>query len=131
MLTKISSIFLAIFLLVQSFNFHSGDYLKLGALISHLEFHQDEYGDDIFAFISKHYGDKKSSHDQEPEEREDHERLPFNHNICSDSGQIFLIDFDKSTYQLSANKLFSDTKFHYQNSYTILQNTDFFQPPKA
>lgn len=131
MLTKASSITLAIFLLAQSFNLHSGDYFKLGALISHLEFHQDAYGDDLFTFISKHYGDKKSSHDQEQKEREDHQRLPFNHNICSDSGQIFIIDLNKMAYPLPGDELYSNANFHYQNSYTFLQNTDFFQPPKA
>ena len=99
MLVKLSSISLAIFILAQSFNLHSGDMLKLGALLAHLEFHQEEYGDDLFTFISKHYGDKKSSHDKEPKDNEDHQRLPFNHNRCLDSGQIFVINFEKLSFQ--------------------------------
>lgn len=130
MLLRISSIYLAILVLAQSFNLHSGDFLKLDTLMSHLEFHQEKYGDDIFTFISKHYGDKKSSHDEEPKEGEDHQRLPFNHNICSDSGQILLIQFDKLSFQLPTNDLNSKIDFYYQNSYTFLENTDVFQPPK-
>jgi len=130
MLLRISSIYLAILVLAQSFNLHSGDFLKLEALMSHLEFHQEKYDDDIFTFISKHYGDKKSSHDEEPKDSEDHQRLPFNHNICSDSGQILLIQFDKLSLQLPTNDLNTKIDFYYQNSYTFLENTDVFQPPK-
>ncbi|MDN3644080.1 hypothetical protein QWY87_15300 [Lutimonas halocynthiae] len=130
MLLRISSISLAILFLAQSFNLHSGDFLKLDTLMSHLEFHQEKYGDDIFAFISKHYGDKKSSHNEEPKDSKEHQRLPFNHNICSDSGQILLIQFDKLSLEIPINNLNSKIDFYYQNSYSFLENTDVFQPPK-
>ena len=130
MLLKISSIYLALLVLAQSFNLHSGDFLKLDTLMSHLEFHQERYGDDIFTFISKHYGDKKSSHDDEPKDSDDHNRLPFNHNICSDSGQTFLVQIDKLSIELPAKELNSKFDFFYQNAYTFLENTDVFQPPK-
>lgn len=130
MLLRISSISLAILFLAQSFNLHSGDFLKLDSFMSHLEFHQEKYGDDIFAFISKHYGNKKSSHDEEPKDNQDHQRLPFNHNICSDSGQTLLIQFDKLSLVIPINDLNSKIDFYYQNSYSFLENSDVFQPPK-
>lgn len=129
MLLKISSIFLAVLVLAQSFNLHYGDFLKLDELISHLEFHQEKYGDDIFAFISKHYGEKKSSHDKDPKDSDDHQRLPFNHNICSDSGQILLIQFDKLSFELPTKEQHSKSDFYYQNGYSFLEITDVFQPP--
>jgi len=127
---KINSIFLAIFVLAQSFNLHSGDFLKLDTLMSHLEFHQEKYGDDLFTFLSKHYGDKKASHDEEPKDSEDHHRLPFNHNVCGDSGQIFLSHFDKLAIQLPTKDLILKIDFYYQNSYSFLENSDVFQPPR-
>ncbi len=130
MIAKFSSIFLAVFVLAQSFNLHSEDFLKLGTLVSHMEFHQEEYGDDLFTFISKHYGDKKSSHEDEPKDSEDHHRLPFNHNRCMDSGQIFVMNIDKFPFQFLADDLAQASHFYYQNSYTFLENSDVFQPPK-
>ena len=130
MIAKYSSILLAIFVLAQSFNLHSEDLLKLGTLVSHIEFHQDEYGDDLFAFISKHYGDKRSSHDEEPKDSEDHHRLPFNHNRCLDSGQIFVMNIDNPSFHLLADDLIQTSHFYYQNSYTFIENSDVFQPPK-
>jgi len=131
MIAKFSSILLASFVLAQSFNLHSEDLLKLGTLVSHIEFHQDEYGDDLFTFISKHYGDKRSSHDQEPKDSEDHRRLPFNHNRCLDSGQIFVLNIDNSPFQLLGDDLIQTSHFYYQNSYTFLEKPDVFQPPKT
>jgi len=130
MIAKFSSILLAVFVLAQSFNLHSEDLLKLGTLVSHMEFHQEEYGDDLFTFISKHYGDKKSSHEDEPKDSEDHHRLPFNHNRCMDSGQIFVMNIDKLSFQFLADDLIQTSHFYYQNSYTFLDNSDVFQPPK-
>ncbi len=131
MIAKFSSILLASFVLAQSFNLHSEDLLKLGTLVSHIEFHQDEYGDDLFTFISKHYGDKRSSHDQEPKDFEDHRRLPFNHNRCLDSGQIFVLNIDNPSFQLLGDDLIQTSHFYYQNSYTFLEKPDVFQPPKT
>ncbi len=131
MIAKFSSISLAIFILAQSFNLHSEDMLKLETLVSHMEFHQEKYGDDLFTFISKHYGDKMSSHEDEPKNSEDEQRLPFNHNRCLDSGQIFVINIDKLSFQLLVDDFIATSHFYYQNSYTFLENSDVFQPPKT
>ena len=47
MVTKLFSILLASFILVQSFNIHLGDILKLNMLIEHAELHKSKYGDNF------------------------------------------------------------------------------------
>ncbi|MGI9532624.1 hypothetical protein [Lutimonas sp.] len=130
MITKCSSIVLALFILAQSFNLHYEDVGKISALVSHIEFHQQEYGDNLFAFISKHYGDEKSDHEDEPKDAEEHHKLPFNHNRCLDSVQIFVISLEKISLILHAEALAAAKHFFHQNSYTFLQNSDVFQPPR-
>ena len=62
MVTKLFSIVLASFILVQSFNIHLGDILKFDMLLDHAKMHKSKYGDNFFVFLSKHYGELKESH---------------------------------------------------------------------
>ena len=41
------------------------DVVKLTNLLEHIELHKSTYGDDIFSFVSKHYGDKMQEHKEE------------------------------------------------------------------
>ena len=77
MLTKSIALILSVFILSQSFNVHLMDVLKLNNLLNHIELHESTYGDDIFSFISKHYGDEMAEHKKQKDNRSDHQKLPF------------------------------------------------------
>ncbi len=130
MLTKFTSLLLSILMLSQSFNIHMMDVLKLSNLIEHIEFHKSVDGDDIFSFLSKHYGDQTEAHNGQRKDSDEHQKLPFNHTVSIDTGQLFI--FDASLIKL-AFSVAPDVKrsiFCYYNFYSFLENTDIFQPPR-
>ena len=126
---KIISFSIASIILIQSFNIHILDALKLKNLMEHLEFHKSTYGDDVFTFVAKHYGYQKLKH-EDKDEKEDHQQLPFHHNTCLDS--IALYVFDLNRYQLKdidhSNAELST--FFFQSAYSFMENADIFQPPQ-
>ena len=61
---------------MQSIGIHLSDLVQLDEFIEHAQFHSKEYGDNVFVFISKHYGELKAEHDaQHKEEQEEHQQL--------------------------------------------------------
>ena len=121
---------MSVFILAQSVNIHLGDVLQVDSLLEHLELHEDIYGDDLFAFISKHYGGEIEEHQRESGNDSDHSKLPFNHSIACDSFQFFILDLDQlglGYVQLPVQK---KSDFYYNISYSFLENTDIFQPPR-
>ncbi len=127
---KIISFFVASIILIQSFNIHMLDVFKLKNLMEHIEFHKSTYGDNVFAFVAKHYGYQKLNHEKK-EEKGDHQQLPFHHNTCFDS--VVLYVFDMNRYQLK-DLDFSDSvlnTFFFQSAYSFMENSDIFQPPQS
>lgn len=121
---------MSVFILAQSVNIHLGDVLQVDSLLEHLELHEDIYGDDLFTFISKHYGGEIEEHQKESGNDSDHGKLPFNHSIACDSFQFFILDIDHlglGYVQLPVQK---KSDFYYNISYSFLENTDIFQPPR-
>ena len=114
---KIISFSVASIILIQSFNIHMLDVLKLKNLMEHIEFHKSTYGDNVFAFVAKHYGYQKLKHENK-DEKEDHQQLPFHHNTCFDS--VVLYVFNMNRYQLKDLDT-SDSEL----------DTFFFQPPQS
>jgi hypothetical protein len=126
---KIISFSIASMILIQSFNIHVLDVLKLKNLIEHIEFHKSTYGDNVFAFVAKHYGYQKLKHEKK-DEKGDHQQLPFHHNTCFDSVVFYV--FDMNRYQLK-DLDHSDAElstFFFQSVYSFMENTDIFQPPQ-
>ena len=65
-------------ILLQSLNIHLNDLVEIDALIEHYGYHNKTYGDTFLEFVSKHYGELKTEHNQKhQEEQSDHEKLPF------------------------------------------------------
>lgn len=128
--TKFASLLLSFFILFQSFNVHLLDVLKLQSLLQHIEFHESTYGDDIFSFLAKHYGDKMTEHREQNNGEGDHQKLPFNHSVCMDAGQLFILESFAAKLVLSDPPIVKKRTFHYYNFYSYLENTDIFQPPK-
>ena len=126
---KIISFSIASVILIQSFNIHILDALKLKNLMEHLEFHKSTYGDDVFTFVAKHYGYQKLKH-EDKDEKKDHQQLPFHHNTCLDSVAFYV--FDMSRYQLKSldHSNAELNTFFFQSAYSFMENADIFQPPQ-
>ena len=126
---KIISFSVASIILIQSFNIHMLDVLKLKDLMEHIEFHKSTYGDDVFTFLAKHYGYQKLKHEGK-DQKEDHQQLPFHHNTCLDS--IVFYVFDMNRYQLKDqdHSDFDSSTFFFQSTYSFMENADIFQPPQ-
>lgn len=121
---------MSVFILAQSVNIHLGDMLQVDSLLEHMELHEDIYGDDLFAFISKHYGGESQEHRRESGSDRDHSKLPFNHTINADSFQFFILDIDQLGLAYTKLPVQKKSDFYYNISYSFLENTDIFQPPR-
>lgn len=130
MLARSTSIFLSVFILSQSFNIHFMDVLKLSNLLEHMEFHESAYGDDIFSFFSKHYGEKMREHEGQQDTSRDHQKLPFHHSFSIDFGQFFLVELSLERLVFSVSPDAERNFFDYDNIYSFLENKDIFQPPR-
>jgi hypothetical protein len=107
------------------------DVFMLGRLVQHAEYHSENYGDDFFTFIEKHYGSQKAEHQKNhKEEKQEHEELPFQHISCHHiSTDVVLIPFEMPILKAEINTLQSHS-FRYQNLYASLEKFSIFQPPK-
>ncbi|MCK5678317.1 MAG: hypothetical protein KAH72_07580 [Flavobacteriaceae bacterium] len=128
MTTKLLSIFISSFILVQSFNIHLNDIFKFDELVEHVKFHEDKYGDDIFIFLSKHYGELKEKHSKN-HQKEDH-KLPFDHNCSFDSLTVYVLHKLKFTIDESKDIIYQTSNFFYQELHSSFEKPDIFQPPK-
>lgn len=82
---------LSLLLLIQSLGINSTSMAQIDELIEHAKFHKDQYGDNLFVFISKHYGDLMVEHaTNHEEEKEQHQELPFKHHPSSTANYAFL-----------------------------------------
>jgi len=130
-MTKIVSIAVSLLILVQSFNIHLSDIVELDELIEHAQFHSEEYGDNFFVFVSKHYGELKADHSQKhQEEKEDHEQLPFQHQCQTAQLSAFVL-IQTADYPLEFDVVLDrDSNYFYQASYHSLAQEGLFQPPR-
>ena len=118
--------------MLQSFGVHYDDIVQLDELIEHAQFHNEQYGDNIIVFLSKHYGELKADHQREhQEEKKDHEKLPFNHNGTS---HICIADIIFNTYKSELNEVdfsdYTDANFYYQAPSSSLHSQGILQPPR-
>jgi len=128
MVTKLFSILLSGFILAQSMNIQVKDVYKFNELVEHFQFHADNYGDDVFVFFSKHYGELKDKH-SENHQKEDHNQLPFSQNINFNSLTVFFLN--KTKFAIAEKLIISQTSnFYYLENYTSIERSDIFQPPK-
>lgn len=120
---------LALFLFMQSINLHLNDFLRIGDLIEHANYHADELGDDWFSFFQKHYGEDSQEHIQNHHKKE-HQKLPNHDHICSTSIAAFVLT-KKVNISLKVDPSPSvNTIFFYQDLYSSIRSVDIFQPPK-
>ncbi|MFY0713514.1 hypothetical protein J1D01_07545 [Seonamhaeicola sp. NFXS20] len=130
-MSKLISILLSGFILMQSFHVVVQDFLQIDEFLEHAQYHKQEYGDNFFVFLSKHYGKLKLEHSKNhQEEQNDHEQLPFQ---CQGHCSILIgfIPFQTS-YHINTLKATKTTKtnFHYLNLYVSLNNKELLHPPR-
>ncbi len=88
-MSKSIALILSMLLFFQSFGITVGDIVQIDELMEHAQFHNEHYGDNLFVFISKHYGELKAEHNKDhQEERDDHEQLPFQQQSQLNSLQV-------------------------------------------
>lgn len=131
-MTKLVSILAALLILFQSFNISFGDIAQLDELLEHAAFHKAEYGDNIFLFISKHYGELKADHNKKhQEEKEDHEKLPFENQSSSQHILNAFVLFETFTprHKIEVIQNKSIHFFYLQGDYSSYES-GIFQPPR-
>ena len=130
-MSKLIYIVLSGIILIQSFQISIDDIMQLDELIEHAQFHKQEYGDNFFVFLSKHYGKQKAEHtEHNHREQSDHEQLPFQcqgHYISILA--ILQVPFQPSVDSFEITRT-SEANFHYLNLYASLSNTQLLQPPR-
>lgn len=130
-MNKLITIVTAVLILLQSMNIHLSDLTELDDLIEHYQFHSAEYGDNFMVFMSKHYGELKTSHSKKhQEEQQEHEKLPFQHQTQCTQHLVFVMDTKTNPESSSEIPLVQKGNFHYQNSYYMVWGDGPFQPPK-
>ncbi len=130
-MNKLFSIFISSIILLQSFGIHYNDIVQLDNFIEHAQFHNDQYGDNLIVFLSKHYGELKADHQKKhQEEKKDHEKLPFDHNCHIAPVMAFVTE----TFKAELNQLeildFKSRNFYYQEPSSSLHSEGILQPPR-
>ena len=128
---KLFSIAFSFLIVFQSFNIHFGDIVKFNDFLEHAEMHSENYGDDFFVFLSKHYGELKESHkEQHQKEEENHSHTPINHDCNSQIQSSFVLNSFLLTIKNSNKEIEKSTIFYYQDKFSSFEKQKIFQPPQ-
>ena len=129
-MTKFLSIFTSFLILFQGLNINLDEFTQLDELVEHAFYHAEKYGDDIFVFVSKHYGELKEDHNKtNDEEKRDHEQLPFNHQCSPNYISVFILE-GAHLPVLHIDEISSKTNFLYRETNSFFEKSNVFQPPK-
>ena len=128
---RLFSISLSMLIFLQSINIHFKDLVELGALVEHYQFHKETYSDNFLSFVSKHYGEDKTQHNQQhEEEQEEHEGLPFQHQSHCSHLVVFMVSPKPMLESRAEIPASTSGNFHYDMSYSQIWEDGLFQPPK-
>ena len=134
MFGKLTAFVFSLLIMLQSMGIGYNDLLQLDELIEHAAFHQQQYGDSFFTFLSKHYGDQKEAHHKDHQDEEDqHRELPFQHQQCPHQvNSVFLaaLSFNKGLPSNRFDTHRSDRVFFYSFADYDSYRQDVFQPPR-
>ena len=107
------------------------DLSQMGELVEHAQFHSEEYGDDFLVFISKHYGELKTDHEeQHQEEKKEHEKLPFQHLSHLASSAVYVLNTTTTEFKSIEFSEFKKPNFFYQEQASTLHALGILQPPR-
>ncbi|NND14830.1 MAG: hypothetical protein HKN89_00730 [Eudoraea sp.] len=130
---KLCAIQIAFLILIQGVSFNFGDLVQFDELLEHAQFHKEAYGDNFLVFLSKHYGELQTEHNEKHQEEEsEHQQLPLNQN----SSSHLLISPFIINHQLIAdlsldNSSHKETNFYYHFSKSSLHALGIFEPPRS
>lgn len=128
-MSKLFSISLSLIIVFQSIGITFVDIVQIDEFIEHAKFHSEEYGDNVFVFISKHYGKLKVDHEkQHQEEKEEHEQLPFQNQYVSIT--FFTMFLAKTEFDIFCFTKYNPNNFYYREPFSFLHSKDLFQPPR-
>ena len=134
MLAKLSALVFSTLLLLQSMGLNYDDLVRLDELFEHASYHQQQYGDNIITFLSKHYGDQKEAHQRDhQEEQDDHRKLPFQQQQCQQHlAPVFLgqLVMGKSEASHTSTDRKSSRGFYYSLNDYDAHSQAVFQPPR-
>ncbi|MBT8186107.1 MAG: hypothetical protein HKP38_05830 [Croceitalea sp.] len=130
-MAKITSILISVLILIQSVNISMGELVELDELFEHAQFHAEEYGDNFVVFLSKHYGELKAEHEKNhQEERQKHEKLPFNHQLHAVSLSAFVLNDSANETTMVEFTLPNINNYFYLASSGSFEGDGPFQPPR-
>lgn len=128
---KVVIILISLLVFFQSMGVNIADVYLLKDLLEHVQYHSEDIGDDFLMFFQKHYGDLKAEHhNNNKEEKSQHEKLPFQQNKCNHIlTEIVVLDcgvlLEKPLFSYTAN-----SHFYYQDLYSSRERDSIFQPPQ-
>lgn len=129
-MNKLLAILLSLVITLQSVNINIADVLNIGEFIEHAQEHKEEFGDNFFQFVAKHYGLEKAQHAGHEDHQSSHENLPFQQNFQLS----FMFVLDLNSTSISYLKDFpSQNKqpiFFYNTPSSNLFVSGIFQPPR-
>jgi hypothetical protein len=129
-MVKAQSILFAFLFLMQSVQIQISDLFHFSDLIAHYTYHSEEFGDDLFSFIEKHYGTLAQKHsNDEPLEQQEHQNLPFHQVISQLDLQLQLNPFLSSIEYNEESSIRKPLHF-YRFGAGIELFTKVFQPPR-
>lgn len=130
-MSRLFAILLSSIIFIQSINIGTEDIMQFDELLEHAQFHNQEYGDNFFVFLSKHYGELKAEHNKtHQEEQKDHEQLPFQCQGHSTTIIALVLNasfLDTDTVETSHTGEFN---FYYLGSNSSLHKMGLLEPPK-
>ncbi len=129
-MVKAQSILLAFLFLMQTVQIQISDLFHFRDLAEHYTYHSEEFGDDLFNFIEKHYGTLAKKHrDDQPREQQDHQNLPFHKVITQLDFQLQLNPL-LSSIDCNEESSIGKQLYFYRFGAGIELFTEVFQPPR-
>ena len=129
-MSKLFAITLSLVILLQSMHLNIVDVFSINELIEHAQEHKEEFGDNFFQFIAKHYGADKAQHANNHDHKTSHDNLPFQHSY--QLSLVFVIELNSHYYSDFAefNTNGSSANFYYKSPSSSLFVSGIFQPPR-
>ena len=129
---KACAIQIAMLILVQGVSLNFSDLIQLDELLEHAQFHKEEYGDNFLVFLSKHYGELQTEHNEKHQEEHEHEKLPLNHNSSIHAIiSPFIINHQLITDLTLDFTPENNNNFYYTFSKSSLFTLGVFEPPRS
>jgi hypothetical protein len=116
--------------MLQSMNLSIVDVFNINELIEHAQEHKEEFGDNFFQFLAKHYGSEKAQHANHDDHKTSHDNLPFQHTYHL--SLVFVIDLNTPYFSdlKEFNTAGKSANFYYKSPSSSLFISGIFQPPR-